>query len=469
MTDFNYFVSLLGVSLKIMNSSSQVSSEILLRSIDNLINICENGACDLGRHRDKLNIILNDLNAIDFKYIQNVEINKVSKLYRPSVIVSIQLIYDFHLNCVEFQRIEDILRVLICVPLAEDTIIVKCVHLIVQLLDKTPTNISRELFRSALRYSLNFIEQHKFVGICDALRLMQAIISNHFKNEAISIGAESIELIESIKLLILLISDPDAMKKSTSCHYDGYSVIEIKSSAVFCLEAILTMYEKLPTEIHEFDAAITKALLHLIYSVRLNEISPRTYCNLMRSTLNACRYIGFANKEWCTENIGDLLGVCVSNMLFGLPDYVYQSPQRIQSSQQTIQDTHNSSAGGAKKGGKLIKNRKPRQTPPFKNRKSTKTSPAGDDDKNEATAFDQSNNLFENPGEKFEICNFTTSDSDASDPENGRTGQKTREKEAKLRLAAISLIAIVAKVCRFVFFCHFEYHLVFTISFDFLL
>lgn len=338
-------------------------------------------------------------------------------------------------------------RVLICLPLTEDTIIVKCARLIVQLLDKNPINITVQVFRNALQYSINFIKEHKFVGICDALRLMQALIKNHFKNDNISIVDESKELYQSTELLISLINDPDSMEKSTSCHYDGYSVIEIKSSAVFCLETILTFYEKLPDISKNLEPAITKALLKLIYSVRLENVSERIYCNLIRAALSSCRFIGFSNREWCTENIGDILGACVANMLFGLPDCVYQPPQRIQSSQQTIQDSHNT-GGSAKKGGKMIKNRKPRQTPQHKNRKSAKSNDVnGKSGENDETNehFEQST-LFDNPSEKFEIGNFTTSDSDASDPETSRTGNSNREKEAKLRLAAISLIAIIAKV-----------------------
>lgn len=341
--------------------------------------------------------------------------------------------------------------------MAEDTIIVKCSRLIVQLLDKTAATIANDVFRRALRYAINFINTHKFVGICDALRLMQALIRNHFKDDAIVTTSggddESTELLECIELLTQLITEPDAMKKSTSCHYDGYSVIEIKLSAVLCLETILSVYEKLPELSPQLQQSISKALFQLIYSVQLNEISERIYCNLIRATLNSCRYIGFTNKDWCTEHIGTLLGACVAHMLYGLPDFAYQPPQRIQSSQQNIQDSTaaHGASGATKKGGKLIKSRKPRQTPPFKNRKNNRTTndakSNGEKDGGESNEpYDHANVIFENPADKFEICHFTTSDSDASDPENGRTGNKNREKDAKLRLAAISLIAIVAKV-----------------------
>lgn len=60
-----------------MSPPLQISSDILLKSIDNLINLCENASSDLSRHRDKLNSILNDLNSIEFKYVQSLDIYKV--------------------------------------------------------------------------------------------------------------------------------------------------------------------------------------------------------------------------------------------------------------------------------------------------------------------------------------------------------------------------------------------------------
>lgn len=60
-----------------MSPPPQISSDILIRSIDNLISICENTPANLSRHRDKLNSILNDLNAIEFKYVQSLDIIKV--------------------------------------------------------------------------------------------------------------------------------------------------------------------------------------------------------------------------------------------------------------------------------------------------------------------------------------------------------------------------------------------------------
>lgn len=272
----------------------------------------------------------------------------------------------------------------------------KCTRLIVQLLNKNITQISTQVLLDALSYLISFINEQKFVGICDALRLMQALFKNHIKNENVVIEAEAKEFLQSVELLLNLINNPDAMKKTESCHYDGYTSIEIKSSAVFCLETILSHYEKIPS-ISDHEEVITDTLLKLIYSLRLDDASPQNYCVLMRAALSACRYIGFSSKEWCTTHIGDILGACVVNMMFGLPDYVYQPPQRIQSSQQTLQDANTASAG--KKGGKMIKGRKLRQTPQYKNRKVPKSGEKsnGKDDINDINELNGHSMIFDNP------------------------------------------------------------------------
>lgn len=64
-----------------MNPSPQISSENLIKSIDNLINICENTPSQLSRHREKLNLILNDLNSTEFKYVPSLEVTKVRMSY----------------------------------------------------------------------------------------------------------------------------------------------------------------------------------------------------------------------------------------------------------------------------------------------------------------------------------------------------------------------------------------------------
>lgn len=198
----------------------------------------------------------------------------------------------------------------------------------------------------------------------------------------------STELCKSIELMLELINDPNDMEKTRSCHYEGYSPIEIKSSSIFCLETILACFDKVPSlaDCDNLRASITTVLFKLIYTVRLEDGTRQNYCVLMRAALSACRHIGFSNKSWCTEHIGDILGACISNSMFGLADYVYEPPQRMQSSHQTLHDASHAATAVAvagKRGGKQVKGRKPRQTPQYKNRKGTKSNDGDTNARNE--------------------------------------------------------------------------------------
>lgn len=279
-----------------------------------------------------------------------------------------------------------ILCVLQKIPLAEDTIIVKTSCLCVQLINKNPTVIADRVFCQSLAHLIAFIRRHKFVGVCDALQLMQVLIKNQNKNESAVMADASTELREAIELLLELINDPNDVEKTRSCHYEGYSAIEMKSSSIFCMETILACFDKVPAlaECDDLRASITSVLFKLIYTTRLDEGTRQNYCVLMRAALSACRHIGFSNKSWCSENIGDILGACISTMMFGLADYVYEPPQRMQSSQQTLHDTSSHGAVAGKRGGKQVKGRKPRQTPQYKNRKSAKSKEGDTDARTEA-------------------------------------------------------------------------------------
>lgn len=265
------------------------------------------------------------------------------------------------------------IKMLVCIPLSEDTILVKYARFMVHLLKKYPASIETNLFRDALKYLIEFIHLQKTVGLCEALRLLQALIKNHLKKDIETVGDESIELATLCELLLKIINDPNAMEKTTSSLYDGDSAIEIRSCAVFCLEALLTFYEKIP-QIEEQTQAATTTLLTLIYSLRFDKATAQNYCMLMRASLSSLKYIGFSDKSWCTEHIGDLLGACIANILFGLPGIAYQTPQKVQSSQQAIHNVTSSSNLPNRTGGKVVKNRKPRQAAQPKLRKSGRSS-----------------------------------------------------------------------------------------------
>lgn len=367
-------------------------------------------------------------------------------------------------------------KMLVCIPLSEDTILVKYARFMVHLLKKYPASIETNLFRDALKYLIEFIHLQKTVGLCEALRLLQALIKNHLKKDIETVGDESIELVTLCDLLLKIINNPNAMEKATSSLYDGDSAVEIRSSAVFCLESLLTFYEKIP-QIEEQTQAATTTLLTLIFSMHFDEATAHNYCMLMRASLSSLKYIGFSDKSWCTEHIGELLGACIANILFGLPGISYQSPQKVQSSQQAIHNVTSTSNVPNRTGGKVVKNRKPRQAAQPKIRKGGRPTEPNkiDQDIDFAESFLRDDlgkiwanchherrynfvlicNLIKFVGDVIGMHTFTTSDSEPSDVENNHPNKKHREKEAKLRMAALTLMVVIAKV-RYIFFTCFE-------------
>lgn len=244
-----------------------------------------------------------------------------------------------------------------------------------ELINKHSVSIPNKTLEKTLHFLISFITEHKYVGVCDALQLMQTLIKNQDRNETES---ELTDVTAKIIRLLVCLMRSDGFEKSASCRYDGYSVAETKMSVVFCLETILANIDKLPdiAAADELFIDLRKILFDLIYNLNATD---QNYCLLMRSALHSCQYIGMSNRPWCTEHVGDLLGACTATMLYGLPGIPVLPPQRIQSSQQALQNlstTSNASAG--KKGGKVIKGRKPRQTPQYKNRKNIK----GNDNQN---------------------------------------------------------------------------------------
>lgn len=230
--------------------------------------------------------------------------------------------------------------------------------------------IPSKTFDKTIQFLIAFINYHKYVGVCDAIQLIQTLIKNQDRNESETI-VESAEAIRQIFELLLTLMKSEGIEKSSSCRYDGYSTAETKISVLFCLESIFASWAKLPdlSSSAELTIDATKILFDLIYSIDVND---QKYCVIMKSALHSCHHIGVSSKLWCSEHVGDLLGACISNMLYGLPGIPTMPPQRIQPSQQAVQNLSSVAGAGSKRGGKMMKGRKPRQTAQYKNRKNAK-------------------------------------------------------------------------------------------------
>lgn len=211
-----------------------------------------------------------------------------------------------------------------------------------------------------------FINKHKYVGVCDILKLLQTLFTSLESSKTVIESKPVMQLLSPNSILLQLIQKPEFMQKSSSCHYDGYMPVEIKLSALFCLEILLSRIDDFPTVMtnEEHVTGITKILLNILYETKLEEVGHLYYCALMRSAITSFRYIGFDNRSWCLEHLNDLLGICTATMLFGLPGFTCTIPQPLQPSQQALKTNDGERLlKPNKKGGKLFKLRKPRKTP----------------------------------------------------------------------------------------------------------
>lgn len=249
------------------------------------------------------------------------------------------------------------------------------------LLNKRTVSLTSQCLNVIVEYLVQFINTHKYVGVCDALKLLQILIKGQESSIALTTSESIAQLLAPNSILLRLIKNPEHLEKSASCHYDGYSIVEIKLSALFCLEALLSRYDDLTVVLSDENqlSTLAKILLDILYAAKEDELGHSNYCSLMRSAITSCRYIGYSNKLWCLEHIGELLGICVATILFGLPGFNCTVPQIIQSSHQALKANENDSQLQTtnKKGGKIFKARKPRQTPQNKSPRTIKNVAAG--------------------------------------------------------------------------------------------
>ncbi|XP_055837462.1 HEAT repeat-containing protein 6 isoform X2 [Episyrphus balteatus] len=214
---------------------------------------------------------------------------------------------------------------------------------------------------------------------------------------------------------------------------------EIIISIVLCIESLLS-----PAELVEMDnqtedllSMIGSKILAILYSDKIKFNRSAHHMNFMTTSLNVLHVIACENRDWCDANIGELLGLSKAFMHHGIPGIPQVQAQKVHISQQSIVDQGTMEANN--RGGKVAKTRKPRTV--NKNRKSDGKMKQNPNNDEAVLQLPSGSNLkvdFETP-----IFN-KTSDSDFSESEASRT-RNERHKQAKLRLAAISLIGLIAK------------------------
>lgn len=245
-------------------------------------------------------------------------------------------------------------------------------------------------------------------------------------------------LLASNGILLKFINKSLAENLQKSLTFDS-TPQELYKSSLSCIEIMLKhlVESEVDSEESRDDdlKAVGKSIMNFVYALKQDELPENDYIVINTSCLNCLKFVAQIDSEsFPLENIGELLGVSKSFILYAIPDIVQQPPTKIASSQQAIMEP--TSIRSNKRGHvATIKSKKPRKP----NKKKTEAVAKQDDSY-------RSYGLQDNAGgfQKFSsFLTYRTSDSDYSDNEHSHEFVN-RHKQSKLRLAALSLISVVA-------------------------
>lgn len=246
--------------------------------------------------------------------------------------------------------------------------------------------------------------------------------------------------------LIKLLEDHN-YKDSKPENFDKNSPEEIHNSVLFCIESILSHLTTIGThfEIAEDILEMSgKTIAQFLFNLQKEDLKEIHFYNIVTSSLNSLRIISQNNSGFVAEHVGELIGISKTFMMYGLPDFSYQQPQKILSSQQAVLEpqslTPNKLTGRPIRTRKLKtgqKNKKPEK-------KKIKETPNEDNFKQPYSA----NSITFDELVAISSHAYRTSDSDFSDNEKNKTFVN-RYKQSKMRQVSLSLVAAIAQVSYF--------------------
>lgn len=187
-------------------------------------------------------------------------------------------------------------------------------------------------------------------------------------------------------------------------------------------------------DVSEDDLKIVgSAIINFMFLLRSDIFPENDFISIATACINCLKFIAHIESEFASENVGELLGISKSFVLYSILDITQQPPTKIASSQQAIMDPV--AIRQNKRGnGMSTKTRKSRKS----NKKKPETAGKQPDDSHRPYGFQENSNNF-----GFPAFTYRTSDSDYSDNEHSREFVG-RHKQSKLRLSALSLLSILA-------------------------
>lgn len=192
------------------------------------------------------------------------------------------------------------------------------------------------------------------------------------------------------------------------------------------------------TEIEELNEELCKnvgqTLISFLFALKQEVFPEKDFIAIATSCLNCLKFVTQIDSDFSSEYIGELLGASKSFMLYSIPDINYQPASKIASSQQAIMDPV--SLRPNKRGNGMVpKSRKSRKA----NKKKPEVTGKQQEESLRSYGMQENSTGFQ----QFSSFAYRTSDSDYSDNEHNREFVN-RHKQSKLRLAALSLVSVIA-------------------------
>ncbi|XP_058462636.1 HEAT repeat-containing protein 6 [Malaya genurostris] len=363
-------------------------------------------------YRNELNILLNELNGLDYKSQQ------ISDTRAP-----IRLVESF-----------------VNIPSNEETLIIKACCLIKTLVNRQGIVVPANVAFAQIDWLFKCLERSFYQVVCDVLKTLQILVS-YCSEHIVAFGEY---LLSSNGVLTNLLADPNYRRVKTENEYDSCSPGEIYFATVLCLEALLEA-SKDTVEFEKYIPLIGDSVLSIAFRLKSDILPEPSFYSLMVSVLNCLRLVSIRHDEWLTEHLGQLLGVAKAYMMYGIPGVKQLPPQRIMVSQQGVPEPQHIPI----KGGKVPKARKTNIPSKSKGGKADgrrSTAKAGTTwDGFNRQPYSEQSLVLELPVPVSNSTNaYRTSDSDFSESETSRA-QMERHKLAKLRLSALNLISSISQ------------------------
>ncbi|XP_031353548.1 HEAT repeat-containing protein 6-like isoform X2 [Photinus pyralis] len=295
------------------------------------------------------------------------------------------------------------------IPHDESDLVSKCCRLITNLVVHQRIEIEGQTLSLVAQWCLLAIK-HTPSTNAEILGVLKALLTCNEKN--------------SLHLLSLIICS-DSPVLSVACG----SYLETALTAVQCLEACTYCDELRTANIKsELELASTIFLKYLTQEPKVDSI---LYNKVLISALRGLQNVITLDPDFLKKELGLLLGVTKSFMLYSIKGVSFEKPQRVGASVLNVPGTP-LVLPKEKKGGKIAKQRKPRN-----NKKDAKKQEDDDEDFYFPIASDAEDASVSRK--------FKTSDSDFSDSEHGRMARVGTAQD-KVRQAALQLLLQIVKM-----------------------